>query len=422
MKIALVALQADALGAGDGTEPESRAGQLSSLVTALTRFNHQVTVYARRDSAAVPGTSTLAPGVIVERVPAGPPERVPADKLASHAGAFGAYLARRWEDNAPDIAHAHFWTSGLAALAAARDLRVPVVQTFHSLQAAGSADKAAAAGMQAAGRQAPGRQAAGTARLHLEPMIARKVRAVLASSSTEMSALTRLGVPRSSLRLIPRGVDTGKFCPDGPVAPRGSRPRLLCVSPLAPGQGLETVLCALADIPGAELVIAGGPERERLRGNRVYRSLVRLAKDVGVRRRVTFHGAVSDGELPALLRSADLFVDVPQSEPFSTFALEAMACGTPVVASAVGSHPDTVVDGTTGILVPPASPVTLAKKVRELLASPMLLDGFGIAAADRAAARYSWERIVQETLDMYERSLQGGASTRAGSADLAAAL
>jgi glycosyltransferase involved in cell wall biosynthesis len=338
-------------------------------------------------------------------VPAGPARELPADGLAPHAAEFGQYLARHWQHDAPDIAHAYFWTSGLAALAGARDLGVPVVQTFLSLQAGDPAPAPVVQPARAQSARAQSRAAAeGTARLRLEPVIARSVRAVLASSSSEMSTLARLGVRRDSVRLIPRGVDTGTFSPEGPVAQRGDRPRLLCVAPLAPNQGVDVAVRALADIPGAELVIAGGPEHGKLRGDTGYRALLRLASELNVRDRVIFHGSVSDADLPALLRSADLLVDAPTGEPFATVALEAMACGTPVVASAIGSHLDTIIDGTTGLLVPPSRPGLIAQRIRTLLASPMLLEGFGIAAVDRARARYSWDRIGQETLAIYERS------------------
>jgi glycosyltransferase involved in cell wall biosynthesis len=387
-------------------------------VSALAEQDHDVTVYARRDSEGQPEKSEPAPGVTVEHVPAGPAKDLSSDSLAPHAAEFGQYLARHWQDNAPDVAHAYFWTSGLAALAGARDLGVPVVQTFLSLQAADPAPvppaqaqsaraqsaRAQSARAQSARAKARSGNGGGTARLRLEPVIARSVRAVLASSSSEMSALAKLGVRRDSVRLIPRGVDTGTFSPEGPVASRGSRPRLLCVAPLAPNQGVDVAVRALADIPEAELVIAGGPEHAKLRGDKAYRALLRLASDLNVRDRVIFHGSVSDDDLPALLRSADLLVDAPTGEPFATVALEAMACGTPVVASAIGSHLDTIIDGTTGLLVPPARPGLIAQRIRTLLASPMLLEGFGIAAVDRARARYSWDRIGQETLAIYERS------------------
>jgi glycosyltransferase involved in cell wall biosynthesis len=399
MKIALVTLQGNPFSTTPEAGPDTQDGRLASLVSALAQLNHHVTVYARRDAAALPATSRPAPRVTVQHVPAGPARRLPADQAAPHAAAFGDYLAQHWQRETPDVAHAHFWTSGLAALAGARGLDVPVVQTFLSLQASEPDPGGAAAG--AGGQPAePG----GTARLRLEPVIARSVRAVLASSSTEMSALARLGVPRNALRLIPRGVDTAKFCPEGPAASRDSRPRLLCVAPLAPHQGLDVAVRALADIPDAELVIAGGPARSKLRGDKMYRALAQLATDLQVRDRVVFHGRVSEAGLPALLRSADLLLDLVTGEPFATVALEAMACGVPVVASALGSHQDTIVDGTTGVLLPPGRPALAAQRIRALLASPMLLEGFGIASVDRAQSRYSWDRIGQETLAIYERS------------------
>ena len=401
MKIALVTLQGNPFGQTPEAGPDRQDQRLASLVSALAEQDHDVTVYARRDSEAGPEKSEPAPGVTVEHVPAGPAKQLASDSLAPHAAEFGQYLARHWQDDAPDVAHAYFWTSGLAALAGARDLGVPVVQTFLSLQAGEPAPVPPAPPARPRGRGGAG---GGAARLRLEPVIARSVRAVLASSSSEMSTLAKLGVRRDSVRLIPRGVDTGTFSPEGPVAQRGSRPRLLCVAPLAPNQGVDVAVRALADIPEAELVIAGGPEHGRLRGDKAYRALLRLASDLNVRDRVIFHGGVSDAELPALLRSADLLVDAPTGEPFATVALEAMACGTPVVASAIGSHLDTIIDGTTGLLVPPGRPGLIAQRIRTLLASPMLLEGFGIAAVDRARARYSWDRIGQETLAIYERS------------------
>ncbi len=423
MNIALVALQASSLSPPpeaelDNSGPDrpgpdrpgpdsSRAGsstlgnqadRVSALARALTGLDHQVTVYVRKDAASLPARADLAPGVTVEYVPAGPPKRLPADKLAAHVPAFSAYLAESWGRSAPDVAHAHFWTSGLAALAGARGLPVSVVQTFQSL---GVADPPA-------GTRPPQPRtcsANGTTRLRLEPVIARTVRAVLADSSAEMTALARLGVPRNSVRVVPRGVDTAVFLPEGPAADRTDRPRLLSVQPLAEDQGLDTVLRALADVPDAELIIAGGPDRAQLRSDKVYRSLAKLARELGVAGRIVWHGRVSAAELPALLRSADVLVDMAPEEAATSVTLEAMACGVPVVAAAVGSHQDTVVDGVTGILVPPGQPALLARRVRRLLANPMLLKGHGLAAADRAKSRYSWERIGQETLAIYERSL-----------------
>lgn len=235
---------------------------------------------------------------------------------------------------------------------------------------------------------------------------------MLASSSEEMSELARLSVPRSLVTMVPCGVDITRFSPQGPVAARGGRPRLLAPRSVADRQYLGDIMHALADVPDAELLITGGPpagqlpEAEADGAAEAAEELARLATRLGVRHRVTFTGQVSPANLPALLRSADLLVSVAPYEPTSMAAIQAMACGTPVVAAAVGSHQDAVLDGITGVLVPPARPDLLARALRQLIAAPLRITAYGIAAADRASARYSWDRIGRETLRAYENSLR----------------
>jgi D-inositol-3-phosphate glycosyltransferase len=399
MRIALIAGQARpgtpvpgpaAPGPAAAADLPGHSIRVSSLGRSLAGLGHQVTIYARKDSPALPRTARLADGVTIENLPAGPARPLAEDKLLPHLAAFSDQLARQWQRRPPDVVHAHFWTSGLAALAAAREQRLPVAQTFHSL---GTDDQ----------RYRRGTAAGSAARTRLEGAIARSVGAVLAGSSAELSDLARLGVRRTSISVVPWGVDTGTFAPAGPVARRTKRPRLLAMASQAQDHGLDTVIRALAHIPGAELLIAGGPPRAQLSGDPVLRGLARLAQRMGVSDRLLFTGQVSTARMPALLRSADLLVHVALYEPFGLAPLEAMACGTPVVAAAGGRHADEVVDGTTGVLIQPGSPAALARRIRELLASPMLLQGFGIAAADRASTRYSWDRIAAQTLAVYER-------------------
>jgi D-inositol-3-phosphate glycosyltransferase len=203
---------------------------------------------------------------------------------------------------------------------------------------------------------------------------------------------------------VPFGVDTDKFDPEGPAARRTKRPRLLAAAPTTAGHGLDTVIRALAALPGAELLVAGGPPRAEIGADPVLRELARLAERTGVSDRVMFTGKVAAARVPALLRSADLFVQVAGTDSAGILPVEAMACGTPVVAAADSADQDAVVDGATGALVRPGDATALARRIRQLLASPMLLEGFGIAAADRARSRYSWERVGQQTLAAYERA------------------
>jgi glycosyltransferase involved in cell wall biosynthesis len=386
MRIALVAQNSSPLTEHSDPDSAVQGARMISLAQALAGLGHRTTIYARRDSASLPGSAILAPGVTVEHVTAGPPAPLDAGQLTAHLPEFGEYLAQRWRRNPPDIAHAHFWTSGLAALAGARELGVPVAQTFGSLGAA---------------QQRHGRPDQPAARIRLEVCIARSADVVLASSAEELGDLARLGVPRARVRVVPCGVDAQRFSPEGPAAERNGRPRLLAAEPLGSARGLDVAVRALAEIPDAELVITGGPAQAELGQDRAYRELRRLARRLRADNRLVFTGPVARGDLPALLRSADLLVSTAPYEPVGMVALQAMACGTPVVSATAGAERDAVIDLTTGIVIPPGRPARLALRIRRLLASSMQLEAYGIAAADRARSRYGWDRIGRETLAAY---------------------
>src|SRR5437762_3082841 len=131
MRIALVASQSSSPGSGAGPSGQ----RVTPLAEALAQLGHQVTLYAPKDSPKLPRKASLASGVTVEHLPAGARDRPSGDGAAMDIPAFSDHLARRWRQDLPDIAHAHSWTTGLAALAGARGLNLPVVQTFHYLGA-----------------------------------------------------------------------------------------------------------------------------------------------------------------------------------------------------------------------------------------------------------------------------------------------
>jgi glycosyltransferase involved in cell wall biosynthesis len=398
MKIALVAQHSTPVPgpAGPVTAGPAAAGDDDARLVEMSRHlagqGHQVTVYARRNGQRLPGRASLAPGVSVEYV--GPADAGAGDsQLVAQVGAFSAPLHDRWAADRPDVVHALRWTSGLAALAAARDLQLPVVQSFDQLGVTEARHGLIPAG-------------AGTERIRLEPAIGRTVSAVLAGSSGEEADLARLGIPRRHIRVVPAGIDTAEFTPDGDTHERNARHRLVTVADLAAEHdALAITLRALAKIPGAELIVAGGPPRDGLTADPPYRRLAKLSDSLGLHGRVFFTGQLTRTALPPLLRSADLLVNINQHEPTAITSIQAMACGTPVVAAATGSQADAVLDGTTGILIHPLRPALLAQKIRALLAHPMMLEAFSAAATDRARSRYSWDRIAHETLAVYDTAL-----------------
>jgi D-inositol-3-phosphate glycosyltransferase len=389
MRIALVTPSSDPFATHLDRRSSAEATRVISLARSLAAVGHRITVYARKDSDALPESVIAAPGVTIEHVPAGPAAPVEPDALTAHLPEFGNYLAQRWRRNRPDVVHAYSWTMGLASLAGARGLSIPVVQTFGSL---GDAERRH--GLQ---------DTPSDARIRLEACIARSADVVLASSGEELADLARLGVPRAKIKVVPCGVDVEQFSADGPVAERGARVRLLAAEPLTEPESVAIAVHALADLPDAELVITGGPEKAGLARNKARQDLMRMAKTLGVGNRLVFTGRIPPQDLPALLRSADVLVSTAPYEPVGLMMLEAMACGTPVVAPVTGAAQDAIVDATTGLLLPPGvpHPARLASVLRRLLANTLRLEAYGIGAADRAKSRYSWERITRETLTAY---------------------
>jgi D-inositol-3-phosphate glycosyltransferase len=402
MKIALVAQNATPLHPRAGSGPDHDDIGLSELTRKMAGQGHQVTVFAQKNLADVPDQAELHAGVRVEHIDAGPVSQTAAEPgdadLLERVPAFSGPLRSIWQSERPDVVHALRWTSGLAALAAARDLGIPVVQEFSSLSVTERRDAGlpdAPAAVKADGASA--------ARIRLEPAIGRSATAVVATNSAEVSDLASLGVHRSAIRVVPWGVDTELFTPEGPLATRNGRPRVLTAADLTQRQPLETLMRALTRIPEAELLVVGGPAEADLLENGNYVKLAKFAAALGIADRVIFTGRVEYGAMPPLLRSADLVISTCQYEPSGTTSLQAMACGTPVIAPPVGGHMDAVLDGTTGIILPPDRPALLAQRIRQLLAHPMLVEAYGVAAVDRVRSRYSWDRIAGETLAVYDR-------------------
>jgi len=400
MRIALVAQNGSPLAPATSQEPTSQAASVAAHARELAKLGHRVTIYARRDARALPDSAILAPRVTVEHVTAGPPAPLSGAELAANIADFSDQLLPRWRKNPPSLVHAFFWTSGLAAATAARGHGIPLVQTFGTLGVAERRN----------GSHVDGNDV----RIRLEACLARSADAVLASSSTEAADLISMGVPRTSVTVVPRGVDTAVFAPEGPAAKRGRHPQLLAVTTLEGHQGLDKLLHMLTRVPGAELVVVGGPARAQLPKDEVHQGLTSLAGRLGVADRLSFTGKVAPDGLPALLRSADLLVSAAPYDACGAIPLAAMACGTPVATLAADASADVVLDGTTGVLVPPGRTGLLARRVRDLLASPLRLEAFGIAAADRARARYSWDRISRETLAAYEHCLRPAVAGLAG--------
>lgn len=395
MRIAMVSEHASPLASLGGVDAGGQNQHVADLATALAALGHRVRVYTRRDGTGTPPVVRTAAGVEVVHVPAGPPEPVPKDHLLPYMTQFGRLLERDWRRWAPDVAHAHFWMSGLAAVHAGRRTAVPVVQTYHAL---GSVKRRYQG---AADTSPPGR-------IGYERMLGRTVGRVVAQCRDEIQELVRLGVPRTRISLVRSGVDLDRFTPHGPAVPRdGTAPRILSVGRLVERKGFADLVRALPLVPGAELVVVGGPAASHLATDQVAGELARLADGLQVGDRVRLVGAVAGDQMPPWYRSADVLACAPWYEPFGLTPLEAMACGVPVVASAVGGLADTVVDQVTGSLVPPRDPHAMARALRQVLEDPVRRLAYAAAAADRVRRRYSWRSAATALQAVYAEVATG---------------
>jgi glycosyltransferase involved in cell wall biosynthesis len=387
MRIALVSEHASPLADLGGVDAGGQNVHVAALAIALARRGNEVTVHTRRTGEGLPDTVVMAPGVTVDHVPAGPAAPLPKDELLPYMPAFAEHLAKKWTIDTPDVAHAHFWMSGMATLTAAADTGIPVVQTFHAL---GTVKRR----WQGASDTSP------ASRIGIERDVGRRALAVVATCSDEVTELVAMGVPAERIVVVPCGVDLSLFRPDGPIARRNDRPRVLSIGRMVPRKGVNTVVRAMREVPGAELVIAGGaPDDDEIARLRA------LAADYGLSDRVRLIGSVARADVPALMRSADVLVTVPWYEPFGMVPLEALACGVPVVASAVGGHLDTV-DGA-GLLVPSRRPRALALALRDLLGRPDLRASLAAAGVRRARSRYGWPSVAAQTESVYRHVASG---------------
>ena len=232
------------------------------------------------------------------------------DALLPHMPAFAAALRSRWTVNRPDIVHAQYWMSGLASLEGVAALRIPYAQTFHALGIVKQ-------------RLLQDQDTSPPERVPTETLLSRMADAVVATSAAEVHELARMQALGRQVSVVPCGVNTDLFSPDGLKGGKSCRKRIVVVGRLVRRKGVDEVVRALKRLPMAELVIVGGsggsdPDADRIRA---------LAQAEGVADRVELRGALPHTEIARVLRSADLVVCFPWYEPFGIVAIEAMACG-----------------------------------------------------------------------------------------------
>lgn len=377
---------------------------VAALASHLRAHDIAVHVYTRATGADLPPTVTLADGVRVHHIEAGPPT-LRKDDLASHLCAFYLAVAAHHAIADVDVLHGHYWMSGWVGRKLAQRHAIPLVQRFHTL-----------AHVKDAGRAAD-EPAEPMLRLAAERRVVAAADAVLAATTDEAAMLRRAyHAHGGQVHVVPPGVNTATFTPDGDrLASRqglGGGRLLLFVGRLQPLKGPDTAVRTLAaldrhlpddGIPTRLLIVGGASGNGH--GTVDPPALRRLAQELAVADRVAVLTPRPHRQLAPLYRAADAVLMPSRSESFGLVALEAQACGTPVVGSSVGGLGEILGDGG-GTVVDGHEPDAYARAV-----APYLLDAAlrqrASQAAVRGAQRFSWRRTTEQTLDVYRAVLAG---------------
>ena len=397
-------------GTGDGGGMNVYVRELSS---ALARTGVACDVFTRSWSDDLPPTVTVEPGFRVHLVAAGPPAVMGKEALIGVVDEFTDGVLKAMEaagsgldpdDHPFEAVHANYWLSGLAGHTVKHALNLPLVSTFHTL------DRVKA-------EFSPEEVEAGSAhrRAEAEAAIINCSDTVLASCSVEAEQISDLyHADPTRVRIVAPGVDHAFFGPGHrPQARRAlgfpvDGPLLLFVGRIQPLKGVEVAVRALGQLrgthPDARLAVVGGPSGPR--GQAEVDRMVALVDRLGLADRVLFVPPRPHELLSTYYRAADVCLVPSRSESFGLVALEAAACGTPVVASDVGGLRTLVDHGRTGYRVEDGDPRAFAGRVEEILDDPVLAERLGTAAVLRAR-EYTWARAAHRLHDIYEELTAG---------------
>ncbi|MDP6422406.1 MAG: glycosyltransferase family 1 protein [SAR202 cluster bacterium] len=362
------------------------------LARELARQGTNVDVFTRYHDPNDPKVVQLEEGARVIHLKAGPIDAAKEDLFDFIPEFLGElYAFQRSEDTTYDLVHSHYWLSGRVGMTLSQKWDVPHVTTFHTLAKTKLRARV--------GEREPMR------RVNVESLVMQNVDAIVVSTEEEKQDVVRLydAVPRK-VSVVPAGVDLDLFEPiEKPIAREalGIREKrvILYVGRIERLKGIEILLRSAAlveDIADTRVLIVGGhpendTEQDRLRA---------LTAELGLQDVVTFTGAVEQAELPNYYNAADAFVLPSHSESFGLAALEAMACGTPVVASRVGGLKTFIDSGETGYLVPWRCPEPFAQRLEMLLANPELKNAMGTAARAKAL-KMGWGHTADRMLECY---------------------
>jgi D-inositol-3-phosphate glycosyltransferase len=410
LRIAMLSYHTCPLATLGGKDTGGMNVYVRELTSQLGRMGVHVDVFTRSQDEHVPHVlHDLGYGNRVVHVPAGPEVPMAKRELAEYIPQFVEYIKRFAAEKGIqyDLIHSHYWMSGLAAEVLSDAWGVPVVHMFHTL---GEMKNRIA--QSDAERE-------GTYRVDGEKQVLARADRIIAATKAEQTQLQFLyKADKRKITIIPPGVDTCHFYPIPTDEAReyiGVDPNkklVLFVGRIEPLKGLDTLIKAVSCQRTSNLgqvtlaVIGGDPNASSWKMSAEMTRIQQLCDDLCMGRMVAFLGKRAQDTLPYYYSAADVLVMPSHYESFGMVALEAMACGTPVIASQVGGLAFLVKDGETGYHVPDQDPEALCEKLLLILGDPHQRQTMGLRAAEYARD-YAWANIASQMVEVYKILVEG---------------
>jgi D-inositol-3-phosphate glycosyltransferase len=418
-RVAMLSVHTSPIAEFGGRDTGGMNVYVSELSQWLAQHGIAVDIFTRRSDTTSPRIFELDDGLRLIQVEAGPAHPVHKDELFCHLPEFAsdmAFFALR-EGVRYDVVHAHYWLSGWAAQLLKEHWHAPTVQMFHTMAHLKNA-------------VANGDHRESTLRLHVERRLIDVSDALIAANPHERAEMiSRLGASDEQIHLVPPGVDLELFQPHDQMAARRElelpdNPLILFVGRIDPVKGIDTLfhgfqrLIQSRDWGGREpkLVFIGGLIQAGETGDGMdddLRELAQCADRLGVSDHVLFRGSQPRTRLPLYYSAVDICAVPSRYESFGLVAVEAMACGTPIVASRVGGLQFTIRDRESGLLVPHSEPAALAGALERVLVDEKFAADLR-AGARRAAIRYSWQIVTSSVIDVYDHLVDAAEPEPAG--------
>lgn len=376
---------------------------------ALAKQGWQVDMFTRQVHADDPTLIEHAPNCRTHRFQAGPQEFIPRDNLFEYLPEFvEQFLAfQQTQGFQYPIVHTNYWLSSWVGMQLKQRQPLIQVHTYHSLGVVKY-------------NSVPDIPPIGETRLAVEKTLLETAERVVATSPQEKEHMRSLVSPKGAIDIIPAGTDIQRF---GSIDRAAARQQLgiapdtkvvFYIGRFDPRKGIETLVRAMAQSTlrgqaDLKLIIGGGSRSGQSDGNERDR-IEGIVKELGMNDFTEFPGRISDEALPVYYAAADVCVQPSHYEPFGLVAIEAMASGTPVVASNVGGFQFTVVPEETGLLVPPKDNAGFAQAIDRILANPDWQKQLGQRARQRVEAKFSWDGVASQLAELYIRLLAEKAS------------